>query len=278
VVPVVSTSAPVQALLKTITFKGIKGEKSFQDALDDLAQENHVAFQIDDRAFFAEGIKPEALAKTDLGKDGDISPMKGTLGRVLRVLLTRIPAPSGATFMVRPDHIEITTGKFQNAQINTTRPEIDPLRKKRVQVPALSANTAIGLPGNPPQTVCIDPEADDSDQPRTIQVALVSLSLDKQPIAEAARQIRLQSNLNVVLDPALDDKKVQMPLTVTLLNNPADSAVQVLAEMADLDVVWTDNTFFVTSKEKAERLNKKWPNRRAGGALPVSGGDAGAAM
>jgi hypothetical protein len=108
--------------------------------------------------------------------------------------------------------------------------------------------------------------------PKKIHVPVVSVALEKQPFEEAIRQLRAQSNINFVVDPAL---KAKAPLTITLLNSPLDSAVLVLAEMAEADYVWLDNIFFVTSPGKARRLKNRWPDRRGGGVvlpLPHAGG------
>jgi hypothetical protein len=115
------------------------------------------------------------------------------------------------------------------------------------------------------------------EESKKFQIAVVSLALDKQPFEEAIRQIRLQANINMVLDSTLGEK-AKAPLTITLLNTPLDSATMVLTELADLDFVWLDNIFYVTSRDRAEKLKAKWPRRRSGGiAHPQDGGGAAAA-
>src|SRR5262249_28379348 len=58
------------------------------------------------------------VAKTPITEQNPIPPMKNVrLSRVLDKVLSRIPVPSGATYLVRSDHIEITTGIFQRAQV-----------------------------------------------------------------------------------------------------------------------------------------------------------------
>ena len=96
-----------------------------------------------------------------------------------------------------------------------------------------------------------DEDGDDADLGGgRISVALVNISLERQPLEEALRQMRLQATFNVVMDSAVGEK-VQTRLTLTLLNAPFDSALQVLTELADLDYVWLDNIFYLTSREKA---------------------------
>jgi hypothetical protein len=107
----------------------------------------------------------------------------------------------------------------------------------------------------------------EEEAPKKITVAVVSVALDKQPFEEAFRQIRAQVNINLVLDPALGEK-AQTPMSVTLLNAPLDSALLVLTELGDVDFVWLDNVFFVTSPDKAKKLKSKWPDRRGGNTLP----------
>src|SRR5262249_51766019 len=45
-----------------------------------------------------------------------IPPMKTTLATVLKKILARVPVPSGATYLIRRDVIEITTGQFATAE------------------------------------------------------------------------------------------------------------------------------------------------------------------
>jgi hypothetical protein len=198
------------------------------------------------------------VLKTPVGGE-DVLPLRSSLSRVLQHVLNQIPVPSGATYMVREDGIEITTNQFKYAEVHTQREQFPPRKKPRTSQPINPLN---------------DPTVE--EQPKTISVAVVSLDLERQPLEEALRQIRAQTSINVVVDPSLGEKG-KVPVTATLLNAPLDSAMLVLSELTELDFVWLDNIFYVTTREKSEKLKEKWPSRRSGGGgelviTPPAGG------
>jgi hypothetical protein len=105
-------------LAQRVKFTGIKDPKTTLDeALDRLAKEFGLAFEVNEKAFEAENLKD--VLKTEVASPNPIPPMKDVrLSAVLRTLLGRIPnVASGATWMVRDDHIEITTGQFQVEEV-----------------------------------------------------------------------------------------------------------------------------------------------------------------
>jgi RNA polymerase sigma factor (sigma-70 family) len=74
-----------------------------------------------------------------------------------------------------------------------------------------------------------------------------------RPLAPALRKLATASGFSVVLDrqaAGVKDAKV----TADFQNVPVDTAVKVLADLADLGVVRLDNVLYVTSREKAARL------------------------
>jgi hypothetical protein len=106
------------------------------------------------------------------------------------------------------------------------------------------------------------------EEEKKFNVAVVSVAVERQPLEEALRQMRSQANVNFVLDPGLGEK-ARTAVTITLLNAPLDSALEVLTEMVELDFVWLDNIFYVTTRDKAQKLRTTWPGRRSGGAAHV---------
>lgn len=230
----------VLALLQPATGLNDDANTTLKDVLKQLAKTHSVTFRINSKAFKYEMLND--VLTTQVGGD-DLTPLRSTLSRVLQHVLNQIPVPSGATYMVREDCIEITTNQFKFAEVHTQREQFPPRR-----------NPKTGVPTNPL----------DDEESKTISVAVVSLDLERQPLEEALRQIRAQTSINVVVDPSLGEK-AQVPVTATLLNAPLDSAMMVLAELTELDFVWLDNVFYVTTREKAEKLKEKWPLRRSGG-------------
>src|SRR5262249_3694584 len=156
------------------------------------------------------------------------------------------PAPSGTTFLIRKDHIEITTQEAVRRELG--------LRKQRLA------------------------KTDDTDEPgRPALPPLVWENLDKVPLDKALRDIADDTGVNVVLDPRADTKG-RAEVTTTLRNVPVETAVEVLADMAGLSVVYRDNIVYVTTPENAKRLldGKRWsaePQR-----LPDLSGQAAAGM
>jgi len=119
---VLSSAAPppkaplsmVQKINQRVDFPGIDDRTAtLNDALDQLSKMSGTSFEINTQAFKMDGLAE--VGRTPLFEaPTPIPPMKNVrLSRLLRVILRRLPAPSGATFYVHGDYIEITTGTFQ---------------------------------------------------------------------------------------------------------------------------------------------------------------------
>ncbi|MCS7022909.1 MAG: hypothetical protein NZ703_03850 [Gemmataceae bacterium] len=70
---------------------------------------------------------------------------------------------------------------------------------------------------------------------------------------EVLRHLAAETGANIVLDPRLKDKAQQL-ITLRLEDVPLESAVRLLAEVADLRVVRLTNILYITTPERAERL------------------------
>src|SRR5262249_27969510 len=96
-------------LSKQINYMGVEDPKaSLADALDMLAKTHDIQFDINEKAFALVSMKH--VQRTEVVSATPSGPMKSQLGTVLRKVLSRVPVPSGATYAIRDDHIEITTG------------------------------------------------------------------------------------------------------------------------------------------------------------------------
>jgi RNA polymerase sigma factor (sigma-70 family) len=212
----------LQTLATPVDYAGMADVKAkLSEVLAELATQYDFNFDINERAFDAEGIKDVLF--TPVVADGRPLPRmtRVRLSTVLKKILSRIPNPSGATFVVRRDHIEITTHAA--------------LREE------------LGLPAN----------AD--------LFPLVSASFDNLALAEALKDLSASSGFNIVLDSSKVEKKIDKPTITANFNNvPVDTAVRILAEMADLRAVLVDNVLFVTSKDAAERMQKEQEEKRQG--------------
>jgi hypothetical protein len=83
---------------------------------------------------------------------------------------------------------------------------------------------------------------------------LVQAAFEKRPLEAALRELgEWTEDLNIVLDGRAADK-AKTPVTARFTNAPIDTAVRLLADMAELKVVRMDNVLYVTSKENADRI------------------------
>ncbi len=107
--------APLSQYLHS--FAGFDDPKTtLAEALDQLAKLFNVAFDVNEKAFKYENVMD--VLKTEIASPNPIPPMKKVrLDTLLRKVLSRIPVASGATYLLRPDHVEITTGEFQRREV-----------------------------------------------------------------------------------------------------------------------------------------------------------------
>ena len=88
---------------------------------------------------------------------------------------------------------------------------------------------------------------------RRDQAPTVQADFTGRPLDEALRELADASGINIVLD-ARAGEKAKTSITASLTNVPVDTAVLILADMADMRPVALDNVLYVTSKESAEQL------------------------
>jgi hypothetical protein len=104
-------------LQRLITFPGIDNPKTtLHEALDRLGKESGLVFDVNERTFKFENVMD--VLKTQIADPNPIPAMENVRAdQVLDRILSRIPTPSGATWIVRKDRVEITTGQVQQAEI-----------------------------------------------------------------------------------------------------------------------------------------------------------------
>jgi hypothetical protein len=81
----------------------------------------------------------------------------------------------------------------------------------------------------------------------------VSLDCDGTAFATAAKQLAADTGANVVVDPRLGEK-ANKGVNLKLDDVPLETAIRLLAEVADLRAIRMSNVLFVTTPEKAEKL------------------------
>ena len=97
-------------LRRVVKFDGEDDPKAtLQDLLDKLRDMYNVPFDVNEQAFRFENPDQDVL-KTEIATL-PLPPITGTLDTVLRKILGRIKVQSGATYLIRKDCIEITTGQ-----------------------------------------------------------------------------------------------------------------------------------------------------------------------
>jgi RNA polymerase sigma factor (sigma-70 family) len=84
----------------------------------------------------------------------------------------------------------------------------------------------------------------------------VTLAADDQPLERVLADLRKQTGANIILDARCKDKR-EAVVSASATDVRLLSALRVVADMADLDAVWMNNVFYVTTKENAERLERK---------------------
>jgi RNA polymerase sigma factor (sigma-70 family) len=213
-----------QALAKTIDYSGADDPNTrLQDLLAELAKDYNLSFIVNDRAFETDGIKD--VLNAPMVTDGMPMPRMNrvSLSTVLKKILSRVPNVE-ATFVVRRDHIEITTA-------NAVREEV-------------------GLPAMEPGL-----------RPKIVLLPLATASFDKTPLEDALKELSTSTGFNIVLDSAKLER-AQPTVTANLQNVPVNTAVRMLAEMVDMRAVLIDNVLFVTATPTAERMQKEQDKRK----------------
>jgi hypothetical protein len=81
----------------------------------------------------------------------------------------------------------------------------------------------------------------------------VSVDCDGTAFGLAAKQLAADTGANVVVDPRLGDK-ANKAVNLKLEDVPLETAIRLLAEVADLRAIRMSNVLFVTTPEKAEKL------------------------
>jgi RNA polymerase sigma factor (sigma-70 family) len=104
---------------------------------------------------------------------------------------------------------------------------------------------------------------------------VVSVSADKKPLADILSDLRKQTGANIVFDPRCDasDKK-KAPLTITLSDVRLYDALRVVADMAELKMVYAGNIYYVTTPENAKTFYPSEAPRRTP-AMPLAPAQVG---
>jgi hypothetical protein len=207
------TASLAARLKQPVDFKGIEADPkmTFQEALDVLAKDYGLKFDINEAAFreeMVDDVESRPVVEKAVPKMSQVP-----LETVVRKILARVPAQSTTTYIIRHDAIEVTTGA------NLIREIWGP-----------------GYEGP--------------------YLPLANRSFDRQPLEEALKDLAASCNFNIVLDSRAAEK-ARLPVTARFENTPLDTAVRLLADMADLRPFLVDNVLYVTTPERADRMEAK---------------------
>jgi hypothetical protein len=171
------------------------------------------------------------------GQQIRLEKVKGIrLSTVLEKLLAGVPGG----YLVRPDYIQITTPARVVAAMYGSVPQADeaaPGGRKRPRMPA------------------------------------VQTTFDRRPVDEALRELAETTGINVLLDSRRLGEKGRATVTANLYNVPMDTAVRLLANLADAKAVLADNVFLVSTSEHAARWQAT-TKASVAGRLPILPGMA----
>ncbi len=193
-------------------------------SLDQLLETQKIPWSVNKAAFTAAQMDRDTLHLTQINEK--INKMTGvTRAMVLERLLSFIPNDGGLgapTYILRRDYVEITT---VGARIRETGESIT----------ASDAGDGAELP------------------------PLTYAAFEDAPLQDALKQLTRNTGSAVILDVRAAAKT---KVTAELPGVPLDTALVVLADMADLKVVHIANVYYVTSPEHAQLLQKEADQRR----------------
>jgi hypothetical protein len=88
----------------------------------------------------------------------------------------------------------------------------------------------------------------------------VSVDVDEVPLKKAARDLAKSHGINLVFDP-LVKQTVDTQVTLQLDNTGIETALRLLAELANLKAVRMGNVMFITSEAKAKKIREEEPHQ-----------------
>ena len=99
----------------------------------------------------------------------------------------------------------------------------------------------------------------------------VSVDLEEVPLKKAVRELAKKHGLNLVIDPKVLTQS-ETPVTLQVDDTGIETAIRLLAEMAELKAVRMGNVMFVTNEEKAKKIRDEEKHQFDNSAEPESAG------
>ncbi len=161
------------------------------------------------------------------------------LSRVLDALAGQVHA----VWLIRCDHIELTSRERRNAEVG------------------------------------IKPSEEEADAPEGAPVGrealpLVCLSVKDKPLTEVLAKLSDQYERTVLVASAANEK-ARRSVSAEMVNVPFDTAVLMLADMADLYVMPRDNAYYITTPERTAAYMREEFERQKRQMMLMPSGAAG---
>ncbi len=172
------------------------------------------------------------------------------------------PDKDWGSFPGKAQHFPLPPGKHTIRiayQLQGTTPAIRPISGQlEIEVSVRPAAEVPAAGGKAPPAKEFAPPALGRKGSRLVPV--VSAKFDKVPLAEALANLADESGTNVIL-AAYAAKEGETKVTANLTGVPLDTAVIILADMADLKLVRLGNVYYVTSRAARPRLEAEEQKR-----------------
>ncbi|HSQ57736.1 MAG TPA: hypothetical protein VLM40_18585, partial [Gemmata sp.] len=218
----------------------INGAIPLQDLLEGIERRTELLVRVDVAAFKRMGLfvdadgnaamNPEQFLKL-LYQTSAFLPRKTdklAIRDILNDALAQVPLGHPVTYQVRGNQLVIVP-----AYVPPLRPGHDPLHPDPTndEAPALTERML-------------------SEQ---IYGGVVQVAAERKPLAEILADLRKQTGANIVLDPRCEAERGKATaVTVSLNDVRLYDALRVIADMAELKMVYAGNIYYVTTPENAK--------------------------
>jgi RNA polymerase sigma factor (sigma-70 family) len=235
---------------KKAKFAGVDDPKvTLKEVLDILAKTYDVHFEVNERAFKECGLND--VLNTTVCPPAIRARDNVTLSVVLRDVLSRVTLDPGAAGGAAPA-VGLAPVVVDTANIRA----VYLIRSEEIEITtSVAVREELGVEyGRPLRVVWED--------------------FENVPFSTAMKTLAISSGVNVILDPrAVDETVAKAPVNARFANVQVDTAVRVLANMLDLQMVQMDNVLYVTTPKRAGLLLEEQKAKRAAtyGALGAQG-------
>lgn len=186
----------------------------FSEVIAFLAKKYEVQFIVDKTALGDAAVQLDTARAEKLS----VSSLNGlSVAAFLRIYLRSLPV-EGVAYLVKADHIEITSRE-------------EALRTSGL----LEAVEQASIEGNKKQLVAAQAR---------LNLPLVCLAAKERTLGDILKELKRVYGINIVVDPSAKEA-MKTPLSLDLLNVPADTAMEVLAAQAGASLVRKGNVFMV---------------------------------